>query len=499
VNDSAFSSNIGGATSAPRPPSRWRDALASVRTRTLAAYIVLLTLSLAVVIFLLRQLLIVQLDEEINNSFTQEYREFSRLVKGNDPNTGRPFGSDLKAIFDVFLSRNIPEEEETLIGFVDGEYYDSRDAAEVLYPLQSLPDAVERWTSLDEPRRGTVRTPAGEARYLAAPIRFQDEVRGTFVVAKFPQSDQAEIDTAIRTAIQVSAAVLGLASFIAWVLAGRVISPLRDLSDTVRTISETDLTRRIPVQGSDEISQLAARFNAMLDRLEAAFAGQRQFTADASHELRTPITIIRGQLEVMGDDPEEREEAMAIVFDELDRMGRLVDDLLVLARAKQPDFLHVEAVNVASLTDDLHSKARSLAPRTWKLESKGSGIVEADRHRLTQAVIQLAQNAVQHTSKGAEIAVGSALNDGRLQLWVRDSGPGIAPEDQERIFDRFTRSSDRRRNSDGAGLGLSIVRAIAEAHSGSVHVISRRGAGATFTMEIPAHKRTMTTTDGGRA
>jgi signal transduction histidine kinase len=237
----------------------------------------------------------------------------------------------------------------------------------------------------------------------------------------------------------------------------------------------------------------------MLDRLEAAFEGQRQFTADASHELRTPMTIIRGQLEVLGDDPEEREEAMEIVFDEPDRMGRLVDDLLVLARAKQPDFLHLEPVNIASLTVDLHSKARSLAPRTWKLENKGSGIVEADRQRLTQAVIQLAQNAVQHTSEGAEIALGSALNDGHLQLWVRDSGPGIAPEDQERIFHRFTRGPDRRRNSDGAGLGLSIVRAIAEAHSGSVHVISRRGEGATFTMELPTHRRRVTTTDGGEA
>jgi signal transduction histidine kinase len=498
VNDPASSSNIGGLTPSPGPPTKWRDALASVRTRTLAAYVVLLTLSMVVVIFFLRQLLYVQLDEEINNSFTQEYREFSRLVGGNDPNTGRPFGDDLKAIFDVFLSRNIPEEEETLIAFVGGEYYDSRDAAEVLYPVHSLPEAVERWTSLRQPQRGTVQTPAGEARYLAAPIRFQDEVRGTFVVAKFPQSDQAEIDTAIRTAIQVSAAVLALASFIAWVLAGRVLLPLRDLSDTVRSITETDLTRRIPVRGTDELSQLAARFNAMLDRLEAAFAGQRQFTADASHELRTPITIIRGQLEVLGDDPEEREEAMGIVFDELDRMGRLVDDLLVLARAKQPDFLHVEAVNISSLTDDLHSKARSLGPRTWKLESKASGIVEADRQRLTQAVIQLAQNAVQHTPEGAEIAVGSALNDGRLQLWVRDSGPGIALEDQERIFDRFTRGSDRRRNSDGVGLGLSIVRAIAEAHNGFVHVISRRGTGATFTMEIPARRRNVITTDGGQ-
>jgi signal transduction histidine kinase len=483
----------------PRPQgrSRWRDLLASVRTRTLAAYIVLLTLSLTVAIFFLRQLLLVQLDEEIDKAFTQEYREFSRLVKGNDPETGRPFGSDLKAIFDVFLSRNIPEEEETLIGFVDGEYYDSRDAAEVLYPVHLLPEAVQRWTSLDEPQRGTVQTPAGEARYLAAPVLVGDEVRGTFVVAKFPQSDEQEIDVAIRTAIQVSAAVLALASFIAWVLAGRVLAPLRDLSDTVRSIGETDLTRRIPVRGNDEISQLADRFNAMLDRLEAAFGAQREFTADASHELRTPITIIRGQLEVLGDDPEEREEAMAIVFDELDRMGRLVDDLLVLARSKQPDFLHVESVNVASLTDDLHSKARALAPRRWKLDGKGTGVVAADPQRLTQAMIQLAQNAVQHTSEGAEIALGSALSNGCLRLWVRDSGPGIPSEEQERIFHRFTRGADRRRNSEGAGLGLSIVRAIAEAHSGSVGVTSRPGDGATFTMEIPAHGDDRRVRDGG--
>jgi two-component system OmpR family sensor kinase len=283
--------------------------------------------------------------------------------------------------------------------------------------------------------------------------------------------------------------VLLIASTLAWVVAGRVLAPLRLLADTARSISESDLTRRIPVSGHDEIAELARTFNAMLDRLEAAFASQRAFVSDASHELRTPITIVRGHLELMSEDPAERRETVTLVTDELDRMSRFVDDLLLLAKAERDDFLRVTVVELGALTDELLEKAQGLAQRDWRLEARGEAVIVADRQRLTQAMMGLAQNAVQHTTDGESIWLGTAASYREVRLWVRDEGPGIAPDDQERIFERFARASDSRRRSEGAGLGLAIVRAIAEAHGGRVRLTSRPGAGASFVLVIPVDGR----------
>jgi signal transduction histidine kinase len=293
----------------------------------------------------------------------------------------------------------------------------------------------------------------------------------------------------------VLVSVLFIASALAWVVAGRILAPLRLLTETARSISETDLSRRIPVTGQDEIAELARTFNAMLDRLQGAFGTQRSFVSDASHELRTPITIVRGHLELLGDDPQERRETVALVTDELDRMSRFVDDLLLLAKAERDDFLRIEEVELGALTDELMDKATALGKRRWLLASRGEATMVADRQRLTQAVMGLAQNAVQHTKDGDAISIGSTVDGDEASLWVRDTGPGISRSDQERIFERFARTSASRRRSEGAGLGLSIVRAIAEAHGGRTEVDSRPGDGATFTIVVPLRGPEVT---GGR-
>jgi signal transduction histidine kinase len=166
-------------------------------------------------------------------------------------------------------------------------------------------------------------------------------------------------------------------------------------------------------------------------------------------------------------------------------MGRMVEGLLTLAKAEQADFLYPEDIDLDELAEELLGKARSLAPRDWSLEPVAPGRIVADRQRLTQAMMNLAANAVQHTQPGDRISLGGSLVNGRARLWVRDRGPGVAAEDAERIFERFARAGDGPRPEEGAGLGLAIVRAIAEAHSGRVELASRLGHGATFTIVIP--------------
>lgn len=171
--------------------------------------------------------------------------------------------------------------------------------------------------------------------------------------------------------------------------------------------------------------------------------------------------------------------------DELDRMNRFVTDLLLLAKAEQPDFLTLESVELNSLTEELYNKAKALAVRQWRLDATGMGQIVVDRQRLTQAIINLAENATQHTQPEDVIAIGSALAEGQVRMWVRDTGAGILLQDQERIFQRFARSINRQRQSEGAGLGLSIVLAIAQAHGGRVELQSRVNLGSTFTLVLP--------------
>ena len=193
----------------------------------------------------------------------------------------------------------------------------------------------------------------------------------------------------------------------------------------------------------------------------------------------------------MGDDPVERRETVELVTDELERMSRFVDDLLLLAKARQPDFLQLEALDLDDFARELCLKAQALAPRDWQLEARSArGRVVADRQRLTQAVMNLAVNAARHTDPDDVIEIGAELGGGLARLWVRDDGPGVAPAERERIFERFAQAGGKRRRADGAGLGLAIVRAIAEAHGGRVELDTIEAGGSRFTVIIPQEAKT---------
>jgi two-component system, OmpR family, sensor kinase len=420
--------------------------------------------------------------ERVDDALVQETREFRRLAgEGNDPRTGEPFGNDVKRIFDVYLSRNVPSEHEVFYTFVNGEPY-LKSASPRLRSLRL--DDIEDLGGARETVAAEYETPDGDRyRYVAVPVRTENGIGGVFTVVIDLSGELEEVGDAVGVAAGVSLFVLLVASGLAWLIAGRVLAPLSDLSETAQAISETDLTRRIDARGDDEVAELARTFNAMLDRLEAAFATQKSFLSDAGHELRTPITIIRGHLELMDDDPEQRRETVALVMDELERMSRLVDDLLLLARARRPDFLRPEVVDVDDLTRELFAKASGLAQREWRLEEVGAGLIVADRQRITQALMNLSQNAVQHTDDGDAIELGSRLDNGVVHLWVRDTGPGVTDQDRARIFERFFRGNGRR--GEGAGLGLAISQAIAEAHGGRVEFDRPSGCGARFTVVIP--------------
>ena len=198
---------------------------------------------------------------------------------------------------------------------------------------------------------------------------------------------------------------------------------------------------------------MASTFNAMLDRLETVFKSQREFIQDTSHELRDPLTICRGHLELLGDDPEERRETLALVLDELDRMGGIVNDLQLLAEAEQTDFLRPEEIDLETLTHELAAKARALAPRQWELDDVGDGTLLADRHGLTEAMMNLAHNAVQHTEPGGH---GRARQSSR-----RRRGAALGPRHRASA----SRSRTRRASSTASRAGAAPTAATAAAGS----------------------------------
>jgi len=467
------------------------------RIRVLGLAAVLLVGAASVGLVVQRTVQLGRLDREVERSLDQVAQEIEQLATGLDPQTGEPFAGDVAAIFDTFLSRNVPGEGEVYLTIVNGEPYRSTPAPDGVR-LDRDPDLVERWSQLIEGETGRIDTTAGPVDFLAVPLRTENRTAGTFVVANFLRQERDEIEDGFRIEAIVSIGVLLIALGAAWVLAGRLLRPVRRLTDTARSITDTDLSRRIPIDTNDEIAELATTFNDMLDRLDTAFATQRRFVDDAGHELRTPITVVRGHLEVMGDDPDERRATIAVVTDELDRMARIVNDLLLLAKAEQPSFVETESVELSDLTTELFMKARQLGEHDWQLTECGDGPITCDPQRITQAVLNLARNAAEHTRTGGTITLATTLEGDHCEFTVSDSGPGIAPEEREQIFERFARGRNSQPGSEGAGLGLSIVRAVVDAHNGTIHVSDGPEGGARFTITLPIEQPSRTHPDDKR-
>ena len=221
-----------------------------------------------------------------------------------------------------------------------------------------------------------------------------------------------------QVAAGVSIILLTFVTLLAYLLAGRVLAPLRRVTETTRALGESDLSSRVEVSGDDEVAELGRTFNGMLDRLEGAFSNQKELLRDAAHELQRPIATIRGHLELMGDDPADRQETVELVSEELDRMGLFVDDLLLLAETEHGDFLEMDELDLETFTEELLARVRGLADRDWALVATGGAELVADRRRVAQAVMNLARNAVAATLPGDRIELGSACDAGEARLWI---------------------------------------------------------------------------------
>lgn len=459
--------------------TRWRRLFWGIRPRILIWYFLLTAASALISIQATRQIYCDRLKTQSEASLVREVERFNRLAaQHRSVNT--------VALFDKLISNYAPTRNEYIITLLNNQIYKT---SPTLPPqLQNIPERIRKSSGFAQPQQGRLYTSTQRLIYVVHPIK----EGATIIAIRDATADYQAGTNAIILVMQVMLVVLSLFFLLAWITAGRVLSPLRLLTKTAHSISESDMTQRITVKGSDEIAELSLTFNEMLDRLQFAFDSQQEFLKDAGHELRTPITVIQGHLDMLKYQPEKQSETVDLVMDELQHMSRLVNDLLLLAKAERPDFLNLKPEELDWLTEELYLKARTLAQRDWCLESKGLSPIMVDRQRLTQAVMNLVQNAVRHTSPDDTITLGSAVKADLAYLWVRDTGVGIAPQDQKRIFERFVRATPREAQLEGHGLGLSIVEAIAQAHGGTIELCSRLGRGATFTLVIPLSPQNVT-------
>lgn len=296
-----------------------------------------------------------------------------------------------------------------------------------------------------------------------------------------------------RSLLWASIGAAALGTLLVWLLSRRTLTPLRNLGATARRLGRGDFSQRAEDSGPTEIRELASNFNAMAADLEEAERQRRNLTADVAHELRTPLSNIQGYLEAIRDGLiEPSGETIDTIHGQATQLSRLVDDLRLLAQVESGDLL-LERSPV-QLEELLQSCADAVRPRAAaKNVSLDLDIdpalpsVEIDGSRISQVVGNLLENAITHTPQGGRVTLSGAMSEGMVTVSVADTGPGIAPDDLSRIFDRFYRADpSRARATGGSGLGLTIARRLVEAHGGTIEAESTAGEGSRFTVRLPA-------------
>ncbi len=480
-----------GARRRLRPPRPARIAM----TRSLSGRLLIGIVSLVVLGLLvanvatytaLQNFLISRVDVQLSTGHNAAVAGLGGSTQGNGPPPGSTFPSDT-IIERVQSDGTVLDAKRLAFGGTS-----SSSALPVL--PKPLPSGTEK-----DPAVRTLNGVNGVSHYRAA-IWPEDSFRGEYVVLAIPLNDvESTLGQLLQLEVLISLGVVAATAVLALIIIRIGLRPLQRMAGVAQDIAAGDLTRRVePATKDTEIGRLGIALNGMLSQIEAAFGERtrseqrlRRFIADASHELRTPLTSVRGYAEMLRrgaqESPEDASIARRRIEEESVRMSLMVDDMLVLARLGQGRPLEQSPVDLQSIARDAVADAHAVAPqRSITLVASAPVVISGDDTRLRQAVGNLIRNALVHTPSESPIEVALETHDGVATMSVVDHGPGLEPDDAGRIFEPFYRADpSRSRDSGGAGLGLSIVAAIVDAHGGSVKVSETPGGGATFEVELP--------------
>ncbi|WP_170219403.1 sensor histidine kinase [Nocardioides litoris] len=443
---------------------------------TLATSLVLLAVVLTV-----RSALLTDVEDAANESVQQEVDEFRTFAaEGRDPETGGPFASAGR-LLELYLQRQFPGRAEVFVGYDAGvpagtsplvvQDLDDR------YGLLDDPDLVAELVE-SEAASGIAEVDGRSFRWGTAEVVDRGGVRtGELLVAAFVEPGRAEVARTTQLIVGVSLGGLLLTAGIAFVVAGQILAPVRTVRRAAARITRADLSRRIEVRGRDDLAALASTFNSMLDRLEGSFRSQRHFVRVADRHIRGPVDLLADPT----TPPEDRARAAR-------RIRSTLDDMALLTSSQLPGFADPADVEVARLGDDLARAAAGAAPdHDWELRLTGSGAAHVDPGLLRAATVALAENAAAEHAGPRPLRLGVEAGATHLDVWVEDDGPGLAEEQAQHVLDRYTDLADDDAGGPDAptGLGLAVVRAVADAHDGSAWVETAPGEGARFGVRVP--------------
>lgn len=452
----------------------------SARNKLLAWILVPVLLLLATLLATFSTLLVIDTRNQIDTHLQREASELQLLAdRAIDPATDHRFTS-AKALLQLYITRTVPDPNETMFVLSEGLVF-ARSADTPPYRLDLDSEFLSLVSSRESAELGDYQSQMGAVRYLVVPVQGETD-SGALVAAVFSDIEFAPTRHVLVQISIISLLLLLIVGGVGWLVAGRMLRPIKELTQAASEINSNQLNRRIEPSGTREFDALAAQFNLMLERIQVAIAAQKRFVDDAGHELRTPITIIRGHLDLVAADPSQADFSMPIVKDELERLSRLVSDLQTLTKSGGPEFVKLGEVDLKSLAYEISTKAKSLTQISVRVEAPSENWM-LDKQRITQALLQLIENAAKHTPETGVIQVSFAADE-ELEISVEDSGSGILETDLERVWEPFYRAKGAQ-NIEGSGIGLSIVRAIARGHGGNAVASTSSLGGAAIRLTIP--------------
>ena len=502
----------------PAPPpggdperSGWSAGAHSVRFRVVAAMLLMMLAGLVVAGLITFAVQFQDSDARVDQALLDKAHAVVKLVPSNE----RSDRETLKRGLHEAAEDIEPRSNEVMAGITGGKVEWTVDGSPEENLLnEEMHAAAVALTGAADAAFGDFGAQGRHFRAAVVPVKGPPGPVTYLLVGRDTEDLEEHLVASVQNYVLVAAGTLLAAALLGGAVAGRLLYPLRRLREATQVVSPEDMTQRVEVRnGADDVTLLMKTFNTMLERLDEGAQQQQKFLDDAGHELRTPLTILRGHLELVSvDDPADVTATRDVLLEEVDRMQRLVDDLLLLANAGRPDFLRKQPVRFPDFLHQVMEKVHVLADRHWQLDETAGACWTRTRsgsprhscswpptrsntpgrpprspsaaglrvrRRRTACRCRTARRRRRLSGRGT-----AAPDPDTLVLWVRDTGTGIAAEDQQRIFERFGRAHPGRGN-EGSGLGLAIVTAIAEAHGGNAGVESEYGHGSRFFIRIP--------------
>jgi len=459
-------------------------AARSLAARLMLMHVAVLVLAMAAVLAVVAIAFNNSTLSSVDTGMTEDVREFKAAL------SGRPADQALDTFAQTYLLNQPFELGSFLLVQFPGQPVRGNHGSLAL----RTDSQVQRWLASPPASPVAAEFDVGATHYRVqiAAIDLNGQTAGGAVVA----TDMSSVQRQLREILLLAGGEAGAAVLIAilstFLVLRRVLGAVGDVTQTASLITSTAPGRRLDDRPSDdEIGELVHTFNSMLDRLETASLAQRRLLSDVSHQMRTPLTVMRGHLEVarrtgLANSPEAR-ETVDLLLDELTHTSALVDRMLVLGHSLEPDFVQPEPVDLRELVGDVYTAARALAPRRWARGEVPDIVILIDRDKLRGALLNLVDNAIKATTPADEIRIGAAQGPGdTITITVSDTGRGIPVEMHARIFERFERAGPA--DERGSGLGLAIVKAVSEAHGGHVTIDSAAGAGCSVRIVLPGSR-----------